>query len=415
MIEKGKLNIVFDFLMSLVLIFCLVRFSLVMVAGMSLFSLVNVIIAGSSAVAYFAITNKKYRTEFLGLNSFLLICCILMVVLASVLTSRSSYADTASNYYKQLIVLMLIWGLYIYLRNCNKKNAGFFITLYLVCVSISAVYTAYVALIGGEDIIRLTASGVFDGKFAFLYGGFDFIYALVLIYTAILTVLRNMWKQMGVIIRILLVILEILFAFTIIVSGYGTAFTLILVFTLWQLIPKGVGSLITIVVILVLVFVFPTVITNAISAIPFIPELTSSRLNELILSVSGQGSSAYITDDGQRMDRIVWSLKVFFENPIWGGFIGDTELSFGYHTEWIDQLARYGLITTIFNAAFWMFTYKKISKNSIMNDDRESYKCFKNTFIMFVILGFLDPISMVVTVCPLLVLSPFISKVIVKE
>ena len=224
-----------------------------------------------------------------------------------------------------------------------------------------------------------------------------------------------MWKQMGVIIRILLVILEILFAFTIIVSGYGTAFTLILVFTLWQLIPKGVGSLITIVVILVLVFVFPTLITNAISAIPFIPELTSSRLNELILSVSGQGSSAYITDDGQRMDRIVWSLKVFFENPIWGGYVGDTELSFGYHTEWIDQLAKYGLITTIFNAAFWMFTYKKISKNSIMNDDRESYKCFKNTFIMFVILGFLDPISMVVTVCPLLVLSPFISKVIVKE
>lgn len=415
MLGKEKIDIALDLLMSIVLVGCLVRFGLVMTAGISILGLTYVIFAGALAVVYFLLTRSKYRNHYFGTNFLFIICCAFSVALACLFTTNQEYGNTAVAYFKQLIILLLIWGIYVFLIQSDQKVVRAFVAVYLLCISASAVYTAFVAFTGEEDVIRATAFGEYDVRFPFTYGGFDFIYGLVLIYTALLTALKKMWRRLKFLVRVLLLAMEVLFALTIIVSGFSTAFVLILIFTVWQLIPRTSLKIVSLLLILLMLYAFPEVITNAINGIPFIPELTSSRLNELILSLSGQGSSGYITDDGQRLDRIIWSLEVFLEHPLFGGFIGNTKLPFGYHTEWIDQLARYGIFTTLFNAAFWVFTYVKIKKVALESNDNATYGCIRNTFFMFAILGFLNPISMLVTACPLFVLAPFISNSLKKE
>ena len=412
MLKANKLDKAFDALMLFLLIYCLVRFSLVMTTSISIFNLMYIIILGAVAISYFLAKGGDFGNKFFGINLLIIIPCIILVLLSMLFTTDHGYHNTASNYFKQLLVLLLIWGIYVFLSCSDGKTKKIFMATYLICMFISAIYTSYVAMNGDEEIIRSTASGIYDNSFRFTYGGFDFIYALVLVYTILLTFLCTNSKEIKPIQRIVFVIMEIVFAFTIILSGYGTAFALILVFTVWQITPKGIFRLFVILLIAVIIFIVPTWVTNTISAIPFIPELTSTRINELILSFSGQGSSGYITDDGQRLDRIIWSLDAFFENPLIGVFMGNSKLPLGYHTEWIDQLARYGIFYAIFNVAFWIVTYKKIKSDATVNSDHDtSLKCIRNAFCVFLILGFLDPISMVVTVCPLFVLAPFISVI----
>lgn len=416
MLKANKSDKAFDVLMLFLLIYCLVRFSLVMTTSVSIFNLMYIIILGGTAISYFLAKGGDFCNKFFGINLIFLISCVIVVLLAIIFTIHSGYQNTASNYFKQLIVLLLIWGIYVFLSCSDGKTKKIFVATYLICMFISAIYTSYVAMNGDEEIIRSTASGIYDNSFRFTYGGFDFIYALVLVYTILLTILCVTGKELNTILKIVFTIMEIVFAFTIILSGYGTAFALLLIFTVWQITPKGIFRIVASFFIAMLVFVFPTWVTNTISAIPFIPELTSTRINDLILSFSGQGSSGYITDDGQRLDRIIWSLDAFFENPLIGAFMGNSDLPLGYHTEWIDQLARYGVFYSVFNVAFWIATYKKIKSNATMNPDYDiSVKCIRNSFCMFLILGFLDPISMVVTVCPLFILAPFLSAVIKKK
>lgn len=416
MINKSENNKIINTLILVLLLFCLMRFSLVITFNLPLFSLTYVILVLFLVVFYYAVIGFSFRNQFFGINLLFLFACILLVGLSYLLTENSEYSKTVSVYLKQLLVLVLLWGLYVFLLNCSKRTAKICVVFYLVCIAISSVYTAFVAFVGGDNIIRFTASGKYDNSFPFMYGGFDFIFALVLIYTVILTTLRFLWRQLSIFTRVLLVCFEMLMALTIIVSGYGTAFALILIFTLWQLRPKGFVGTIIFLSLLLVVLIIPRIVTSMIDAIPFIPDLTSTRINEMILLISGRGSSGYLFDDGQRFDRIGWSLKILGENPLFGGFIGDTKLPFGYHTEWIDQLARYGFFFALFNAAFWVLTYRVIKRNADETDASDiSGKCIKNSFLMFIILGFLDPISMVVTACPLFILSPFAFRIFNKK
>lgn len=411
--KKSNVSILFDSLLSFVMMFCLVRFSLVMTADISIFNLTYVIVLGCIAIAYFCLTNNNYRQDFLKMNFLFWLAYVLMIGIAFLLTVRGAYKETAMAYLKQLLILLLMWGMYVYLKNSTKKNSKLFVYLYLACMVVSAIYTSYVAFTGEEDIIRMTAWGEYNSSYPFVYGGFDFIYGLVLIYTALITVLHLRWRQISILTRIVVVLIEVLFAITITLSGYTTAFILILTYTIWQLLPKGIFRLLVSGLILILFFAIPNIIISGINLIPFIPEITSSRVTDVILSIVGGTRSEYLFEEGQRLSRVGWSMKIFFSNPLFGGFIGNTDLPFGYHTEWIDQLARYGLIATTLNVAFWIKTFRN-QKNDTEADDASKI-CIRNCFLMFLVLGFLNPISMVVTVCPLFVVSPFIAKLLIDK
>ena len=389
------------------LIYCIFRIGLVMTSKMSLFSLQYVMIVGFFVI-FLRIGSTQIKKAISSYcNIFLLLEIALIFILKS-FTLYTKYINTEVVYIKQLIFLVLLFFMYMYIQGCNKNSQRIYVLLYLFCISLSSCYTLYVSLSGAGNIIRNTAFGVYDDSFALGYGGYDFIYALVIIFVITATYIhRNRNMNFGL--RIVLVSFILLVAFTIIASGFSTAFVLIFVFTVFEFVPGKYVKWIVIAFGTLLVYIFPSVISNIINAIPFIPELTSTRVTNTILSLFGKGTGEYISQEGQRLDRILWTLRIFFEHPFFGGFAGNTDLPFGYHTEWLEQMGRYGIFATALNTSFWISLYRNM-KRTICEDDIKM-RCLRNSFIVYFILGLFDPISMVVTAAPLFVLCPFIDVI----
>ena len=213
--------------------------------------------------------------------------------------------------------------------------------------------------------------------------------------------------------KIIMISLMILFALTIVVSGFSTAFALILLASIF-IIPKKLQTKLSLIGLLAFcVYIIPEILTNIIESIPYMPKITSDRLSDLILSFSGKGSSDYLTEEGQRMDRIMWSIEQFKEYPIFGALVSGKRESIGGHTEWIDQLARYGIVTALFNALFWGATFQKMKENYA--PDSITHKSIRAAFVIYFILGFLNTISMVVTSATLFVLCPFLESLFTRE
>lgn len=410
---KNQRGLTGTLFLNVMLIYCLVRFGLVFTTTISWFRIPFVVMAGAGLVFLFACVNRKYAGQLLQANFLCLIINILSVFVLRYFITISSYEGIADNYINQLIVLAVLWGLYLYMRWQSAHSRKWFAGIYLLVITVSAAYTFYVALDGGDSIIRNTAFGEYDSRYLLTYGGFDFVYGLVVAYIILLVVLVSGRKRIKKGKQLIIIALMVLFALTIIASNYSTAFMLIMLGTIFIAPQKNSTRIILLALIVLALYVFPLPLTRLIESIPYMPRLTSYRINELILSFSGQGSSAYLTDDGQRLDRILWSIQAFMAHPILGVFGSGDNNVLGYHTEWIEQLARYGLFTAIFNTSFWVLTYKKmlqsVPRNSVTN------KCMKSAFLVYLVLGFLNPISMVVTSAPLFVLCPFAENLFMEQ
>ncbi len=410
---NGNKGISLTTALNFLLAYCLIRFGLTFTASMSLFGLTYVVLAGMVVVFLSLLVNKNYAGRLLQTNFAWVICDIVCVFTLRIIMPRASDVAYTMNYFNQLIVLASLWGFYLYMQRLPRDSRNWLAMVYMAAVAVSAMYTLYVAINGHSRIIRNTAFGEYDPQFSLKYGGFDFIYGLVVIYVGILVVFVNGKERISQAKKIVMVLLMILFALTIIVSGFSTAFALILLATIF-IVPKTLKTKITLIGMLAFfVYVIPGILTSFIESIPYMPKITSDRLNELILSFSGQGSSDYLTEEGQRFDRIMWSIDAFKAHPLMGVLASGGREPIGHHTEWIDQLARYGLITATFNALFWGTTYQKMkndyTKRSI------TYKCVRSAFVVYFILGLLNTISMVVTSAPLFVLCPFLESLFVRE
>lgn len=399
--------------LNIMLIYCLLRFGLVFTTTVSLFRIPLVVMAGAGLIFLFACVNQKYTGQLIRANLGCLIINIFSVGILKNFITNPSDILLANNYFNQLIVLAVLWGVYLYMQWQPTNSRKWLVGVYLLGVAVSAAYTAYVALDGGDFVIRNTAFGEYDKRYPLMYGGFDFIYSLVTVYVALLVVLANGGKRIKRAKKVFLLSLMVLFALTVIVSNYSTAFMLILLATIFILPKTNRTRIILLCLLMFCIYVIPKPLTELIDAIPYLPKLTSSRINELILSFSGQGSSDYLTDDGERLDRIFWSLRAFLDHPVLGVFGSGDSAILGNHTEWIEQLARYGLFTAIFNTSFWVLTYRNMERNSTPGS--VTNKCVKNVFFVYLILGFLNPISMVVTSAPLFVLCPFVENLFLES
>lgn len=400
-------------LLCLLVGYCLIRFSLVMAQDFFGFRLPIVLFVGMGIMFLCALMDKRYAGQLLQINMALLGANILFVVLIKELTNQATYVSIAANYINQLIVLFVLWGFYQFIRMRDTNSKKRLVALYTSMVAISAGYTLYVAIKGHDSIIRNTAFGEFDASFPFKYGGFDFIYGLVLVYAILFTVLAKGKGRMNRKTRVYIVLLLLLIAATVIVSGFSSAFVLIVIFSILVATKTWQARILWLCLTAICVFVIPEVLVRLIEAIPFMPEITSRRVGEVLLSFSGRGTSSYFTEDGQRLDRILWSVQAFWAHPLFGLFGENGIEQLGYHTEWIEQLARYGLFTAIFNASFWVGTYRRMKRAA--RNMPITQQCVKNAFLLYLILGFLNPISMVITAAPLFVLCPFAESLFLSD
>lgn len=112
------------------------------------------------------------------------------------------------------------------------------------------------------------------------------------------------------------------------------------------------------------------------------------KLNEIGYFLTGNNSNSYVNILG-RTSRMKISLDTFLAHPIIGvgritGFNTDIEIGLvGQHSEWIDSLARFGIIGSFI---YFILLYK------LFKDTYQVKLKLYSVLIIFIILGFADPI-----------------------
>lgn len=130
----------------------------------------------------------------------------------------------------------------------------------------------------------------------------------------------------------------------------------------------------------------------------------SSRIEELQHILSNNAENA--DDYSIRQDKSQSSLQTFIENPIIGVFYKYKDMNeakhygIGNHAEWLDTLAKYGL----FGILLFVFIYKAIKKQRLAVGTNIHY-------ILFGVLGFLNPVLGFYLVCSVFLYMPLLNKV----
>lgn len=253
--------------------------------------------------------------------------------------------------------------------------------------------------------IYATASQEVSSKILFGLSGYDFIYGLIIL-NIILTV--YLAKKIINKKRILYILFIILNTFTITLSGYTTATIMNIIFIFIAISFSGSISKILAVALIGVLLLFPSFLPNIIvwgSRLSFIPSIISERLHDMAMFISGNSNSLpYLNDSGGRGERFILSLNLFLKHPLLGNFLTEKNSEFGEHTEWIDRLAQFGIIIVALVILFWYCRYKEAKKQ--LKRDSVTDLGLKISYLYFIVLGFLNPASYILTVFPLLFFVP---------
>ena len=389
-------------LSSPLIMYCLIRVSLVASSRMRFFSL-PLVIAASLVIFALDSKNNAFMNALKCSNVIIVLLQVCCVAVSMYFCQSSTYNSYSAVYVRQLLFIITLCILYAKLECISADQKKRMLMVYGICMLISCIQT-FKATELSDDLIRTNVAGYTGDEGTGVFGGYDFIYALVIVYVALLSAVQQNWRR-NIFYTGLLLLCCLLILLTLIRANFTTALILIVAYTIVAISWKNTKLRIAALFMLVLLPLMLPVIAGVIDKMDFIPSLTRSRIVNVLQSLYGAAVDESLSGEGQRIDRIIWSLRIIAENPIWGGYTGNTGLSFGYHTEWIEQFARYGVLYGALMCLFWRNTYK----NLIRFCSEKSARTVRDCFIIFCILGFLNPISMVVTAAPLFVFSPFIN------
>ena len=355
-------------------------------------------------------TDNKFVNCFDNTATYLGLLQIFYILLIS-LVVKAEYKEHIQTYLKSIIILFFIWTTYLMLKNSSKSTIKFLVKAYLIVIAICTCCTIYIELTGPENVIRDTAAGKYFPSIL-PYGGYDFIYSLVLIYSALVVYLSLNKKEISKVNKLWITFLLVIMFLAIALSNYSTALIFIVVATVIASIMKFKHKFLLAIAILIIIYASADVLAAFVRSLP-LSDLTTSRISDVILSLTGKGSANdHLTGDGQRWDRTLWSFKIFADYPIFGGFVSKAGLKFGFHTEWIDQMARYGVIYIIIHLIFFIKARK-----TIINDceTQNSKLVVKIVFYFLLALGFFNPITLVVTVSSIFLLCPFLDDIFLNK
>lgn len=236
----------------------------------------------------------------------------------------------------------------------------------------AARYLATVADASEEDSVRYGFMNI---------GGFQFVYAVALIYPAIVYGFKR--KKIHVAVLVIYAVLDFLLVVN---SGYTIALLLFIASTVFVFFRKDltVKSVIIIFVVTLLasLLVFPLVsyLLNALADV-----IGNETIAERLRDLAG-GREGLEASEDNRLALYMTSITSFLTHPIFGGMFNG--VSIGGHSEILDKIAQYGVfgllaLVLIYRAIYRMFF--KVYKN------QTGYGYVFWIFMQAVILSVLNP------------------------
>lgn len=321
-------------------------------------------------------------------------------------TSLIVYQSIESETVKILYALFLLL-IQLYLKRKSRKIHKIFVfALMLDCISINVRTITTLAV--SSEIARIYASGseaVIDAGFdVYLLGGYGYIYSLVFAMLFCFIErdrIRNLTKPESIavwlfIISSLVVIIEAQYTIAILVLIIGTIFVLIT--------RRGIDIktiFLSALIGVLFILIGELLLYYLINANIFGPIVTD-RLTQLVGLLSGNVSSN--GDLALRGELYLKTLKYLPKCFLFGTYesIQQANTVLGWHTEWIDRLARFGIIRYTFYIAF---LFKSIKYSLPKSQVRNRYTIF---VVCLVFLGAVNPILNNSFYVVMFVIIPFI-------
>lgn len=296
-----------------------------------------------------------------------------------------------------------------------NKRVMWFSLILLVITSITTI----TVLLVDENASRILTSSSSEDGLKLLYkklnvGSFRFVYGLVIIIPIIVYYLRS---KRNLLERVILLLITALFVYVVLLSNFTTALILlfldfgIILITCLNL--KSKTSFFT-VSFIVIVFV-PFFLTFFLD---FMIGMTDSlysqgKLTGIMDVIHGEGSYDDTTTRGR---LFITSLKSFLESPLWGVGAWYSQAYYrivGQHAQFVDDLARYGLIGFVPLMSFFVFGVKKVYY--AFNEKFFFNRKVLGPIVVYVALGFLDPIYNEGMLASMFIVVPVINYLIYEK
>ena len=339
------------------------------------------------------LSRKKYNYFY----SFLLAYFVL-----SMIGSSLTYSFAQSLYIVRVCVPVFVYDI---LKKENIKTRNLIVVILIIFIIINTytinkwidIYEFTHGL--KENIIRTSSDEYVDTLFAFIYLLPVLVCALVLFIKYSIKEKKGM-LQIGILLAIVIYlqsfILKSLFMTAIVISLFGIIGAIFYKkgenMIRWFL--KSMGVVIVLVGLFLTSFDLILTYTNANTDDTFV-----QRVEEL--KQVATGNIAQTKDVSSRTDLLMVSINSFINHPLFGvhyqkvGKVDETIV--GNHSQWIDDLARYGLWAIL----LFVFLYKSL---------KEQY--FKTKMILpiaiYITIGFFNPITYPIVHINVFVLVPLL-------
>lgn len=350
------------------------------------------------------------RKNFLILCPFILACMftILLFMLSGKTGERGFNAPV--NHMLKFVYLMFAVALSIGMHELSKANRTRIIKAVLVSILISVLISIFYAVTVDRYAIRYAEERGFSSvvNFAQFYG------ICLLLCVLFYNIFRYgkqypVWKQFIIIIPIIACIVVSLYVTGVLLSAIGICLAFA-VHKIDESKTKAALWAFIVLVILGLMIVYRTQMSD------FVYRVTESfnwilkdRLRSVADTVFRTNHNLSYSHD--RRDELAgYSLATFKKHPIFGiGYTGYGYEVIGGHQEWQDFLGVFGL-AGIFLFILGMSFLVRATVKSI--DNKNDKHAFYIAFVLFVILGFLNPCLNLPILTAVFVIAPNMSLII---
>lgn len=276
--------------------------------------------------------------------------------------------------------------LFVYVKNLSKKEKKRIFTLATACIVGTVLVSLYYIAFVDPQAIRNTQRDVA----LFGVGDFMLMYAIAIAIGPLLFLIieRERQKRRSKLLIISFVLLLVCLILCNLVTSVVVA--AISIFTMYVIRNKKKYAVFVIFAFSFIALVGRTLLSKVLYAIAE-KNLFYWSTNNKIIAIANvlSGDMTNIDTLSRRFMLAGWSLKSFKEHPIFGINWKDHQYgNIGCHMQWADDLGRYGIVGNVILVA----NYIHIAIHTINSTENKFVKdAMITVWIMFLILGFLNP------------------------
>lgn len=280
----------------------------------------------------------------------------------------------------EIFQIIVAYSLYLFMKNFHSKKKRFVVNLIVNSIIISVVFSLFYVIFVDPQAIRNTQRSYLWGV-----GDFQLMYAISIFigpYTYLAFKNKNK-KEMFFCSLLWLCLLKCNLVTSLVIAILSLVLT-ILSHSKNKLINNSIFCF-----IIMLVLILRTKIANILFKIANSSFLYWSTQEKIIAIANLLIGGDELDTLSSRFDLMQQSWSSFLENPIFGiNYKNYRSGVIGQHAQWIDELARLGLVGTTFLIYIIAKYLSEVYKNTSNCTDREN---LISASIAFIVLGFLNP------------------------